>query len=147
MFKTITLPNNLEYETITTCDLCGSENIIYWDSARSNTLSKCKDCGLVFTNPRIADSKVKDRLLYSKAYFQQKSRMTEKLINARKTSYHREIQKLSKYLSHGRILDVGCGMGTFLDHFSSGWEKHGCDVSSYALQEAEKWDCRVSRGV
>jgi ubiquinone/menaquinone biosynthesis C-methylase UbiE len=146
MQETIILPDNVEFEIIKTCDLCGSNNLKLWDRARSNTLSKCTNCGLVFTNPRIADSNVKDKVLYSNAYFQQKSRMTDKLIAARKHSYKLEIDSLKKYATSGRILDVGCGTGVFLQCFDDGWEKHGCDVSSYALEEAQKREVNVYHG-
>ncbi|MBU1627023.1 class I SAM-dependent methyltransferase [bacterium] len=72
--------------------------------------------------------------------------MTEKLINARKKSYHMEIDSLQKFVTGGQILDVGCGMGIFLDWFDDNWEKHGCDVSSYALKEAQKRGIKVYLG-
>ncbi len=146
MQETIILPDNIEFEIVQTCDFCGSNNLKLWDRARSNILSQCINCGLVFTNPRIADSNVKDKVLYSNAYFQQKSRMTDKLIAARKHSYKQEIDSLKKYATSGRILDVGCGIGVFLECFDDGWEKHGCDVSSYALEEAQKREVNVYHG-
>ena len=146
MQETVILPDNIEFETIQSCDLCGSEDLEFWDSARSNTLSRCRNCSLVFTNPRIAHSNIKDKVLYSKAYFNQKSRMTEKLIDARKKTYQMEIDALKKFVSGGKILDVGCGMGIFLDCFDGDWEKYGCDVSSYALEEAKKRGIKVYHG-
>ncbi len=146
MQETIILPENIELEYIKKCDLCGDNNLKLWDKSRSNKLSKCKNCGLVFTNPRIANSHFKDKVLYSKAYFLQKSRMTEKLIEARKNSYKLEIEKLEELIQGGKILDVGCGMGIFLDAFNDKWEKHGCDVSSYALEEAKKYGVTVYHG-
>lgn len=125
-------------ETLTRCDLCGSSNLVFWDTARSNTLSQCALCGLIFTNPRIADSKVKDKVIYSEAYFRQKSRMTPKLVAAREKTYELEIKTLEELVPGGKILDVGCGMGVFLERLGSQWEKYGCDVSSFALEEAQK---------
>ncbi|MEW6600118.1 MAG: class I SAM-dependent methyltransferase [Nitrospirota bacterium] len=145
MFDTITLPQDILLETVS-CDLCGSDDLEYWDTARTNTLSRCRSCGLVFTNPRIASVQKKDEVVYSKAYFQQKSRMTEKMINARKKTYQREIDALRKYVSGGRVLDVGCGMGVFLDAFGDEWEKYGCDVSSYALDIAGGKNIRIYHG-
>ena len=116
--------------------MCGSSDLELWDRSRNNSLSRCRNCGLVFTNPRIAKAEDKDRLLYTDSYFNQKSRMTEKLVAARKNSYRREIATLSRLTAPGRILDVGCGMGLFLECLDPIWEKHGCDVSSYGLEEA-----------
>lgn len=146
MRNTIKVPEGVELEILCECDLCGSESLTHWDTSRSNTLSQCKKCGLVFTNPRVAKSVIKDKVLYSEAYFQQKSRMTDKLVNARKRSYKMEINSLERYVAGGRILDVGCGMGVFLECFDDKWEKHGCDISSYALDEARKAGVKTYHG-
>lgn len=135
MLETKRLPQGLEMEAVN-CDLCGSSNYSLWDTSRSNLVTKCNDCGLVFTNPRIARSEDKDRYLYTESYFSQKSRMTQNLVKARQTSYRMEISALEEFVDGGEILDVGCGMGLFLDCFDKKWERHGCDVSSYGLEEA-----------
>ena len=146
MQKTVILPENIEFETLQECDLCGSRYIVFWDSARSNTLYQCRACGLVFTNPRIANSYIKDKLLYSEEYFKQKSRMSARLVGARKKTYQKELDFLYKFFSGGRILDIGCGTGIFLSFFNGRWERHGCDVSSYALAEARKQGIKVYHG-
>lgn len=145
MFNTVTLPGNVLFETVG-CDLCGSDDLENWDYARANTLSRCRRCGLVFTNPRIASIKEKDEIVYSKSYFHQKSRMTEKMIRARNRTYSREIDALKRYIKGGRVLDVGCGMGMFLDNFGDEWEKYGCDVSSYALEIARGKNINIYHG-
>jgi len=146
MLETVLIKEPLKMETLTRCDLCGSSNLVFWDAARSNTLSQCSSCGLIFTNPRIADSRLKDKVIYSESYFRQKSRMTPKLVAARKKSYELEIRTLEKLDLAGKILDVGCGMGVFLKCFGSEWEKYGCDVSSFALEEARKRNITTFHG-
>ena len=145
MLETKKLPSGLPWETVP-CDLCGNVNLESWDAARANTLSRCPQCDVVFTNPRISSSEIKDKVIYSEGYFQQKSRMTEKLLQARRTSYRLEIDSLERWIKGGQILDVGCGMGIFLDCFGRQWERHGCDVYSYGLQEAEKRGIQVYHG-
>ena len=41
----------------------------------------------------------------------------------------------------GAILDIGCGIGDFLDGFGCEWRKYGTDISQYARTEA------INRGV
>lgn len=145
MLETRKLPDNILMETIP-CDLCGADDYSIWDRARSNTLVKCNQCGLVYTNPRIANSEDKDKYIYTDTYFSQKSRMTEDLVRARQNSHRMEITALERYVKGGKIMDVGCGMGIFLDSFNDNWERHGCDVSSYGLQEAGKRGIKTYHG-
>ncbi|RMH56013.1 MAG: class I SAM-dependent methyltransferase [Candidatus Hydrogenedentota bacterium] len=135
MFETKPVEPGTRFEEVP-CDFCGSEDLEEWDHARSNRLSRCRKCGLVFTNPRIASAREKGRVLYSKQYFEQPSRMIPRLKAARKRVYRRERETIRRYAGPGRILDVGCGVGTFLETFGEEWEKYGTDVSEFAVAEA-----------
>lgn len=42
-------------------------------------------------------------------------------------------------LQAGKILDVGCGFGFLLSAIYGNWEKHGVDLSEYALEHARKY--------
>lgn len=48
-------------------------------------------------------------------------------------------------LPAGRVLDVGCGVGTLLSALSDSWEKHGVEPSAFAAREASRY-ARVHRG-
>jgi SAM-dependent methyltransferase len=39
----------------------------------------------------------------------------------------------------GRILDLGCAFGGFLRGLGPAWDRHGIDVSAYALSSAPGW--------
>jgi len=48
--------------------------------------------------------------------------------------YRAERDRIEMFKSSGKILDVGCGIGAFLDEFnSSRWQKYGVDISSHAI--------------
>jgi ubiquinone/menaquinone biosynthesis C-methylase UbiE len=145
MLITKDISGTVEQE-MTDCDLCGSENYFLWSRSRSNELTKCEKCGLVWTNPRIKKYEEKDKRLYNKDYFLQKNRFTKKQVAARNNVYKKEISKLERQIDTGEILDVGCGTGIFLSNFSEKWKKYGCDISSWGLKEAGQKGIKVYHG-
>ena len=145
MFETRAIPPDVELVEVA-CDLCGSSDLEEWDRARANTLTRCTNCGLVFTNPRVKDVKTKETVFYADTYFTRLTRMGEKLEAARRATYAREINDLEKYVPRGQILDVGCGTGIFLAFFGDHWQKFGCDVSGYGLSEAARRGVRTFHG-
>lgn len=57
----------------------------------------------------------------------------------REKSYLQECARIERYITKGRVLDVGCGMGNFLEIFDgSKWEKYGIEISGYAANLAKQ---------
>lgn len=53
--------------------------------------------------------------------------------------YSQEHSRIRELVKTGKVLDVGCGVGDFLNMFEdSAWVKYGIDVSPYALQLASQ---------
>lgn len=134
-----------DWETVP-CDLCGADDYALWARARGNTLVCCRRCGLVWTNPRIRDRAFKDKHLYGAGYFQQEDRFAGRQEEARRRMHALERARIESFVPRGRILDVGCGMGTFLAGFGPSWVKHGCDISSYGLEEARQRGIQTLHG-
>ncbi|MCY9667420.1 class I SAM-dependent methyltransferase [Paenibacillus alginolyticus] len=52
-------------------------------------------------------------------------------------AYNHEYNRLKKYLPpQGRLLDIGCGIGSFSELFGDEWEKYGIEVSKSAKEIA-----------
>lgn len=87
-------------------------------------------------------SKVQQRQLlrYDAAYFAQY------VSNERRSiMYQDEASRIQALISGGKILDVGCGVGAFLSHFSpSDWDRHGVDVSDVAIQASRRAGIKVN---
>lgn len=49
------------------------------------------------------------------------------------------LKHLMKYKSHGRLIDVGCAHGFFLDVFKEKFEVYGMDVSEYGIEQARRF--------
>ena len=53
----------------------------------------------------------------------------------RQAMYRQEYERISGYIQSGRVLDVGCGCGDFLELFPpSRWERYGIEVAPVALE-------------
>ena len=75
------------------------------------------------------------------------SRYVRDEANIRKT-FARRLRYLSRFIQPGRLLDVGCAAGFFLDEAQRlGWQVQGLDVSAFAAQYArERFGCDVRQG-
>ena len=62
----------------------------------------------------------------------------------RQEMYRTEKNIIEKYKNSGRILDIGCGIGAFLEEFSSkNWDKYGVDISIHAIEIARKKGIKI----
>lgn len=127
------------------CNLCEGKN---FDSIPNrvfgNKLLRCRNCGLVFIYPRFPLEDLKK--FYNKSYFKNNNShlygyqdYLKDKPNIIKTSKKRiaKIQKL--YPQKGKILDLGCAVGFFLEVTQEdGWESYGVEISDYASNIAKK---------
>ncbi len=130
--------NNLDIETQVEnikCDLCGSDeftllffgNDYLFFSPLKLELKECKNCGLVGLNPR-----PKDISPFYREYHNNKH--TNDLFEFLSPSRKKKIEKFKK---PGKILDIGCGQGGFLNTMkSNGWETYGVELSKDACHYA-----------
>jgi len=138
------------------CAICGSRNfsILYRDSVENrddglfrfrqsdpnNTtrqIVQCKECGLVYTSPR------EDEETLNKIYSGVVDIDYVKESEWKLKSFIWNKKKIEEYISGGKILDVGCGLGFFLETLSNNWEGYGIEPSVYAVEIARKRGCNV----
>jgi len=105
------------------------------------TLVRCKDCGLVFVNPQSPSSETER--IYDQEYFAKRDiggasvDMTT-IRSFRRLSAAQHLDDIAKSQQPpGRLLDVGCAEGFFLEVAkASGWECWGVEVSEFAAEVA-----------
>jgi len=114
------------------CILCNSSNRTILIQQKSWTVYKCSDCGLAFLDPRPDQDELQN--LYQDDYFS--SHYDEGLkvdspeMQRRISQEDHRIKFFRNLKRHGRILDIGCGMGYFLYACRIyGYEVEGLDVS------------------
>lgn len=61
--------------------------------------------------------------------------------------YRMERDRILKLKPSGRILDIGCGIGAFLNEFpDADWHKFGVDVSEHAVEIARSAGIKIKMG-
>lgn len=127
------------------CNLCGSKNLKLFCDCEEFRLLKCKFCNLLFTD---SDS-ILNKNLYSADYFEgthshffadckvdyaKYFSKSDKLQN-----FDNILKVLKKIKFSGKLLDIGCATGVFLDMaHKGGFGVEGVDVSEYACNYAKK---------
>ncbi len=125
---------------VSPCKLCGSFNS---EPFVREDLVRCPDCGLVAVSSHSEQDEL--NALYGESYYRsQNSReigYTNYIAdeaNIRRTA-RRRLRRLQRHVRTGKLLDVGCATGFFLDEARrAGWSTAGLDVSGYAVQYARQ---------
>jgi SAM-dependent methyltransferase len=110
-------------------------------AAGTHTLWRCRACRLAFLWPPPADEVLE--AVYG-SYYHDGNAALHPLTAAR---YHDILARLERPRGPGRILDVGCGAGQFLEVARArGWQAEGTEVSAAAVPFLEARGTRVHRG-
>lgn len=111
-------------------------------SKESFSICKCKNCQLLFTNPRPDASSI-SQYYQSNDYISHTDKSTN-LVNfiykqVRKITLQQKVNWINKYTNHpNRLLDFGCGTGHFLEYAQSKqWEVVGYEPSTEAAAVAK----------
>jgi 2-polyprenyl-3-methyl-5-hydroxy-6-metoxy-1,4-benzoquinol methylase len=141
-------------EVLKSCPVCGSQKFDPFISGKdffltgeSFSIVKCRDCGFRFTNPR---PKAEDLGKYyeSSEYIShsdsRKGLFASVYQVVRKYTLSRKLSLISRYQPKGKILDIGCATGQFLNHMvENGWKATGIEpdektrsraISEYGLE-------------
>jgi 2-polyprenyl-3-methyl-5-hydroxy-6-metoxy-1,4-benzoquinol methylase len=115
-------------ETLVYCPLCTSPKFKEILHKGKYGLTKCANCSLIFTNPRPTSDEVPD--LYGKSYMANLESVRPILLRI----CENRLSFVEKFKNGGRLLDVGCGNGYFLEPaHRRGWEIFGTETSEYCV--------------
>ncbi len=131
------------------CPICGCNSggaVGAVDYGQSYVLYKCGECGVIFkdiaTFSRVAIQDVQEGI-YTQQYMQSmrhNKRQWERFAKDR-------LDIILNYKKKGRLLEIGCAAGHFLDLASkNGFDVTGIDASLLLVNEAKKRDLNVKCG-
>lgn len=137
---------------VVSCNLCGSEksellyilNDIIYEIPGEFKLRRCQYCGLIYLSPRPTEKTIGE--FYPVEYSSYRPPIDHerffllRWIRRRKLIKRRQLIEKYSDRKHGRILDVGCATGLFLNEMSqAGWESFGVEPITVAAKLAREW--------
>jgi len=121
------------------CNFCGKKGNPVWSENNYEVL-KCNSCGLIWLGK---GRQSKDISLYDESYF---NKWYIKHEDRRKQYFKLKIKEIEKMYpidsfksANKKVLDVGCGVGLFLEAAKeNGWECYGLETSQFAADYSRK---------
>jgi 2-polyprenyl-3-methyl-5-hydroxy-6-metoxy-1,4-benzoquinol methylase len=129
-----------------TCRACGSTRTKPYLRIRGFDIGRCADCDSATTDAEM--DPVRAHAYYQASYFRggdyEDYRRDESIV---KRNFERFAQAMAALGPHGRLLEVGCAYGYFLDVAQRLWDVEGIDVCEAAIDAARaRHDLRMRCG-
>jgi 2-polyprenyl-3-methyl-5-hydroxy-6-metoxy-1,4-benzoquinol methylase len=120
------------------CPLCGSGGHRPLFVKRGYTFVRCSACSLVFSNPQVDEARAIDRYGSSaSAELWAEVLLSERQLELDRAKFEQIAEELEPFRGDGRLLDVGCSIGLFLDVARArGFEGVGIEFGERALRHA-----------
>jgi len=104
---------------------------------------KCDECGMISVNPHYTEEGL-DKFYSS--YYENRS-VDNELSELRKIMYAEDRDWIHKFINKGKVLDIGCSDGSFLNFFDENlWDRHGIDLTDDALKIAKERGIETHQG-
>lgn len=114
----------------------------YSVSGETFSIQRCQNCGLLFTNPRPAETEL--GRYYESATYVSHTNEGNTLINriyklVRHYTLKEKTALVEKWAPVNELLDLGCGTGHFLEAArKKGWKIEGVEINSSARQQTQE---------
>ena len=120
------------------CLICGNDKECndreVWAKDEYFKALKCTDCGLVTLDPSLDQDGLNQ---YYNDYIGNRFKQKQKF-DDRKIQYRIDKIFIENYINKGKVLDVGCNGGFFLNTLSENFEKFGIEIDPKAVDYANK---------
>lgn len=121
------------------CKVCDTKEYRLLYKKEDYNIMICLQCGFCWVYPQPSDEKLEKRYNedYNEIWLITKDNSSVQIM--KKKTFEKRLKKIQEFKNSGRILDIGCATGMFLELASEkGWESYGLDVGEYAIELAKK---------
>jgi SAM-dependent methyltransferase len=109
------------------CPVCGCGKYRHLFTKGGGDYVGCEQCGLTYVNPVFTDQALTD---YYSGMHTAQAEVTSNESDFYRRIYSKGLATISKYTQPGKILDIGCSSGFFLDIAAAqGWETVGIELN------------------
>jgi SAM-dependent methyltransferase len=128
-----------------TCPICDGKTLSNLYVVDGFTITHCAQCTLVFVRERMTEETLKP-------YYENpdQDHVYDDPDNASNLEYfyNRLKEQICKSIQRGKVLDVGCNQGQFLDVLGDDWERYGNELSPHFAQMAkQKYGDHIFQGM
>lgn len=110
---------------------------------------QCPSCGLVFVSPAPTEEELRRHYEHLWSQGQRAERAAEEAVDQqlRHERFRQRLRELNQLSEPGRLLDVGCRDGVFLEVArEAGWRPSGVELVASAAEQARQRGCDVRAG-
>ena len=126
---------NHDVVKVSQCPVCDSSQFSLWADCGYTQAHECDNCSLVFMSSQLTESGLAD--YYSNYIGKRRINNLEKM-KLRSDQYILDSSLLKKFISSGKLLDVGCNGGFFLSALGEKFERYGTELDPAAVEYAQK---------
>lgn len=129
----------------TSCVACSRQlpqNNIVWSSDSFFNAIECPFCGMIQVEPCLSDEGLTS---FYQGYYRTRRRNVS-LTQQRAIQYSLDSQHISRFISTGLVLDVGCSDGSFLKALPNSFSKYGIDIEVDPVSSNDDSNLTLSSG-
>jgi 2-polyprenyl-3-methyl-5-hydroxy-6-metoxy-1,4-benzoquinol methylase/predicted RNA-binding Zn-ribbon protein involved in translation (DUF1610 family) len=127
------------------CPTCGSMDWTRAQRIRGASISRCESCGLLGTTDFL-DGTATTQGKYETSP-EHHAVYRNQYLPRRLSAYERAMPSLERFRETGRLLEIGCSYGYFLEIARrAGWCAEGVEISNYACKVAQSKGFKIYQG-
>ncbi len=107
------------------CPVCEADNNALLFQHAGESYSECETCGLIYINPRRRQEEVES--FFEGEYYELNQKKVE--FSTRLRYFEEMMRRMEEFKDKGRVLDIGCGPGHFLEMCR--WGVAGCRSGTF----------------